>query len=324
MGLFTPLPLSEARRLGAEFGLDVAAVESLSAGSVNSNYRLTDASGTRYFARAYEEQGQKGAEAELRLLIELSSVGVPVPVPRARAEGGHVGELAGKPFAVYPWVDGEVVCQARVTEAHMDAIGTALGRIHAATPRVTPLSGGRFRPEDLRGRLARIRAESPSHAADADLIESRLDVYVPKRDRGLPAGVIHGDLFRDNTLFVRGTTRIASLVDFESASQGCFAFDMMVTLLAWCYGDAFREDLVNAFLSAYSAVRPVTAQERDALPIEGAIACLRFATTRITDFAMRTPPGQTPGRDYRRFLGRLAAIEAGALSAAFGALVRNP
>jgi len=320
MGLFTPLSLPEARRLGAEFGLDVAAAEALPAGSVNSNYRLTDTSGTRYFARAYEEQGQKGAEAELRLLIELSDLGVPVPVPRARRDGGHVGELAGKPFAIYPWVDGEVVCQARVSEHHMAAIGTALGRIHAATPRVTPLSGGRFRPEDLRARLARIRAESPEHAADADLIESRLDVYVGRRDAALPSGVIHGDLFRDNTLFERGTTRVASLLDFESASHGCFAFDIMVTLLAWCYGDGFREELVNAFLSAYDGVRPITAEERDALPVEGAIACLRFATTRITDFAMRAPPGQAPGRDYRRFLGRLAAIEAGVLSTAFDSL----
>lgn len=317
MGLFTALPLSEARRLGAEFGLDIAAAEALPAGSVNSNFRLTDAGGIRYFARAYEEQGQKGAEAELRLLAELAAVGVPAPVPLARRAGGHVAELAGKPFAVYPWVDGEVVCQARVTEAHMTAIGAALGRIHAATPLVTPLSGGRFRPEDLRARLARIRAESPAHAADAARIEERLDHYVPRRDASLPSGVIHGDLFRDNTLFERGSTRIASLLDFESASHGCFAFDIMVTLLAWCYGDAFRPELVNAFLAAYASVRPVTAAERDALPVEGAVACLRFATTRITDFAMRTPPGQAPARDYRRFLGRLAAIEGGELAAAF-------
>jgi hypothetical protein len=46
---------------------------------------------------------------------------------------------------------------------------------------------------------------------------------------------------------------------------------------------------------------------------EGAIAALRFATTRITDFALRTAPGATPKRDYRRFLARLNEVETGEL-----------
>jgi hypothetical protein len=41
--------------------------------------------------------------------------------------------------------------------------------------------------------------------------------------------------------------------------------------------------------------------------------CLRFATTRITDFAMRTPAGQTPKRDFKRFLARYAALDNGVM-----------
>jgi homoserine kinase type II len=315
MGLFTALPLSEAQRLGAEFGLDVVSVEALAAGSVNSNYRLVAGDGTRFFARAYEEQGKDGAEAELRLLSELAPAGVPTTVPLARRDGGHVADFAGKPFAVYPWVDGEILCHGRLTPVHLAAVGNALGRLHAATAVVTPLAGGRFRPEDLRVRLDRIRHESPEHVDAANHIEERLDHYVARRDPSLPAGVIHGDLFRDNVLF--SGTSILALIDFESASRGCFAFDVMVTLLAWCYGDAFRMDLVLAMMRAYTSVRPLEAVEREALVVEGAIACLRFATTRITDFSMRTPPGEKPGRDYRRFLGRLEAMEQGVLEPAF-------
>jgi hypothetical protein len=53
--------------------------------------------------------------------------------------------------------------------------------------------------------------------------------------------------------------------------------------------------------------------ERAALANEGAIAALRFATTRITDFALRAAPGEAPKRDYRRFLARLAELEHGEL-----------
>jgi Ser/Thr protein kinase RdoA (MazF antagonist) len=69
-------------------------------------------------------------------------------------------------------------------------------------------------------------------------------------------------------------------------------------------------------------VRPLEDRELDALGVEGAIACLRFATTRITDFAMRAPAGKPPVRDYRRFLARLAELESGAIDDAVAGLRR--
>lgn len=315
MGLFTPLPPSEARRLGAEFGLDVSRVEPLSAGSVNSNFRLRDAAGRAYFARIYEEQGVEGAEAEVRLLSELARAGLPMTEPLSRRGGGHVATTAGKAFAIYLWVEGEILCQKRVTPAHATAVGRALAALHRATPLVTRLDGGRFRVEDLFSRLDRVERESPLHRDAALFIRSRLEHYAAERRTDLPVGVIHGDLFRDNVLF-RGE-EIAALLDFESASFGPFAFDLMVTLEAWCYGDAFDEALVEALLSGYEGVRPLEPGERDALLVEGAIAALRFATTRITDFSMRAAEGTPPGRDYRRFLARLEELERGLLHRIF-------
>jgi len=310
MGRFTELDLDRARAVGAEFGIDVAAVESLAEGSVNSNFRLTDASARRYFGRIYEEQGAEGAAAELRLLEELARQGVPT-TPPLWAGSSPFAFVNGKPFALYPWVDGEILCHPRVTVANCAAVGEALARVHLATPRVTPLAGGRFRVEDLLARLDHIEAESPEHRDAALHIRRRLRHYTQRRNLAIPAGVIHGDLFRDNVLW-QGS-RIAALIDFESASHGPFAFDVMVTIHAWCYGDAFRPDLVQATLDGYHAVRRLEPDERAALPIEGALAALRFATTRITDFSMRTPPGERPLRDYRRFLARLEALESGML-----------
>lgn len=317
MALLTPLSIADARRLGAELGLDVAAIEPLTAGSVNSNFALRTADGARYFARLYEEQGREGALAELSLVRALSGLGVPVVESLPRQDTAGVGDFEGKPFAVFPWVDGEIVCQGRVTEDACHKLGAALARVHLATPRVVRPSEGRFRIDDLRERLQRVEAgQHRAYFADVARIRERLSYYEQARRRLSPArGVIHSDLFRDNVLWREG--ELVALLDFESVCEGPFAYDVMVTVSAWCFGSAFEPKLVEALLAGYHRLRPITADEREALKVEGAIGCLRFATTRITDFSLRTPAGQAPVRDYRRFLGRLDAIEGGAIDGCF-------
>jgi homoserine kinase type II len=318
VALLTALPLADARRLGAEFGLDVTAIEPLSAGSVNSNFALTDATGRRYFARLYEEQGREGALAELRLVGELARAGVPVVQCLPRTDGAGVGDFSGKAFAVFPWLDGEILCQGRVTGVACEKLGAALARVHLTTPQLVRPSEGRFRIVDLRERLDRVEREGQvAYAADVARIRQRLAHYEAERRRlQAPRGVIHSDLFRDNVLWTKAG-ELSALLDFESACEGAFAYDVMVTICAWCYGSSFDKALVEALLRGYHALRPIRDAEVAALRVEGAVGCLRFATTRITDFSLRAPPGQPPLRDYRRFLQRLEAIEAGALNGCF-------
>ena len=318
MALLTALPLTDAVRLGREFGLEVAAVEALAAGSVNSNFAFTTTDGRRFFARLYEEQGREGALAELSLVRALADAGVPVVQCLLRVDGGGVGDFQGKACAIFPWLDGEILCQGRVSAAACHALGAALARVHLTTPLVARPSQGRFRIVDLRERLARVEASGHrQYLADVAHIRQRLEHYETERaGQSAPRGVIHSDLFRDNVLWTK-QGELAALLDFESACEGAFAYDVMVTICAWCYSSRFETELAEALLRGYHAVRPITAAEAPALKVEGAVGCLRFATTRITDFSLRATPGQPPVRDYRRFLARLSAIEAGALDGCF-------
>lgn len=313
VALLTSLPLSDARRLGREFGLEVVDIQALSVGSVNSNFALTAADGRRYFARLYEEQDREGALSEVALVRALSGAGVPV-VPCLPRSGGGVGDFQGKAFAVFPWVEGEILCQGRVTEAACSKLGAALARVHLTTPRLPRPGEGRFRIPDLRERLQRVEdGGHREYLEDVARIRERLTFYETEREKlAAPRGVIHQDLFRDNVLWT-AEGELLALLDFESVCEGAFAYDLMVTLSAWCYGARFELGLVEALLRGYHAVRPLVGPEVAALRVEGAIGCLRFATTRITDFSLRAAPGQPPVRDYRRFLARLSALESGEL-----------
>jgi len=143
--------------------------------------------------------------------------------------------------------------------------------------------------------------------ADVARLSSRLEEHATRVPAPEVSGLVHGDLFRDNVLWKDG--RIAALLDFESASHESYPFDLMVTLLAWCFGDGLDADLARAMAQGYARVRPVPEAEAARLHAEGSFAALRFAVTRITDFELR-PAGSGIRKDYRRFLARGEALEA--------------
>lgn len=319
MALLTPMTIDAARQIGREYGLDVVDVEALRAGSVNSNFRLRTRSGTSFFARVYEEQGPAGAAAELRMLSELQRLGVPTVAPLPLLAGGHAASHQGKPVGVVPWIAGEILCLGRITESVARRLGRALAGVHAASASLGEIPEGRFGLQDLRVRLDAIESATDRFEADVTFIRERLARYAAVPADGLPRGLIHGDLFRDNALWRRADAPspeeldLVALIDFESASRGVFTYDLMVTIHAWCYGSEFNLRLVRALIDGYCTVRALLPEEYRALRSQGALAALRFATTRITDFSMRAAPGEAPARDYRRFLARLEAIEKGAL-----------
>lgn len=316
MACLTTLTLAEATVLASEYGLQLRSFDALEAGSVNSNFRFVVAGGP-VFGRIYEEQGLAGAEAESRMLTELAETGVPVSPPLPRRDGALVGLAHGKPFGLYPWVVGEWLCHQRLTAEHCRLLGEALARVHLATSRLTAFPPGRFGLPQIRERLTFIQRTAPQFASAVEFIESGIGRYEREVNPELPRGLIHGDLFRDNVLWRHGSVgeppRIAALLDFESASEGVFTYDLMVCVLSWCFTDKLDLSRVSALLDGYESLRPLSPAERDSTTSEGMAVCLRFATTRITDFAMRTPPGQTPKRAFERFFDRYAALDAGAM-----------
>jgi homoserine kinase type II len=311
MALLTPLSLDDARRLGALYGLDVTAVTPVLAGSVNTNVELGLASGGRVFLRVFEEQTLAAAAGDARLLAHLAPRGVITPQPLALLAdpGAFIAEHAGKPVAVFPWVEGEILCQARVTPAAAAQVGEALARIHLAGASFAQAPPSRFGPAQLRERIRTLRAMTlaPELVVMVERLAARVEEHTSRAPLATGWGLAHGDLFRDNVLWKEG--RIVALLDFESASHESYPFDLMVTLLAWCFGDRLEPELARAMAQGYARARPLPEEEAARLHEEGSFAALRFSITRITDFELR-PQGSGVFKDYRRFLARGEALDA--------------
>ena len=311
MAILTVPREEELRALSHAFSTlgDLTAVHGITGGTVNSSYALEFAAG-RYFLRIYEEQDAKGAAREAKVLAHLAGHGVVTPAPIASPVTGEtLFTIGGKPAALFPWINGEIICQAGVTPLLAHEVGRALARIHKAGHAPdAPLDAGRFGPIELEKRCQRVALSTDLEAkALAPTLRAACLAAIERRsenDGRAPSGLIHGDLFRDNVLWDRGTGKIAALLDFESAHDGPFAFDIAVTILSWSYGNTLDLSIARAVVEGYRSVRELERADREVLYDEMLLAALRFTITRITDGAIRV------GKRWQRFVERRQAIEA--------------
>jgi homoserine kinase type II len=310
MAILTVPQEDELRALSEAFSSlgDLRAVHGITGGTVNSSYALDFAAG-RYFLRIYEEQDAKGAARESQVLAHLAAHGVVTPAPMTASTGETLFTIGGKPAALFPWVEGEILCQARVTPLHAHEVGRALARIHKAGHAPSaPLDAGRFGPRELEKRCERVALSTDLEAkALAPTLRAACLAAAEKQDENegrAPSGLIHGDLFRDNVLWDRATGKIAALLDFESASDGPFAYDVAVTILSWSYGATLDLSIARALVEGYRSVRELERADREVLHDEMLLAALRFTITRITDEAIRV------GKRWQRFVERRQAVEA--------------
>jgi homoserine kinase type II len=310
MAILTVPGEDELRALAAAYPLgDLHAVQGIEAGTVNSSYALDFAAG-RYFLRIYEEQDASGAAREAKVLAHLAGNGVVTPAPVTANDGETLVTIGGKPAAVFPWIDGDMLCQAGVTLLHANQVGGALARIHKAGHAPdAPLDAGRFGPRDLEARCERVALSTdPEAKALAPTLRAACLAAAEKRDENegrAPSGLVHGDLFRDNVLWDRANPyKIAALLDFESAHDGPFAYDLAVTILSWSYGATLDLSIARALVEGYRSVRELERADREVLYDEMLLAALRFTITRITDEAIRV------GKRWQRFVERRQAVEA--------------
>ncbi len=321
MATFTVLDAADAETIAAAAGLPtVDAVIPIAAGTINSNFAFVSGD-QRWFVRVNEGKQPADVAWEADLVAALAAAGVPTPVPRL-VDGARWLVHRGLLVSVFPWIDGAILSAAAVTVDTAAALGATLGRLHRAARPRWPAHGraGIYQWPDIVARLPRIAAaERPELAAPLATLTAtaaELAALAPVR-AAASQGLIHGDLFRDNVLWDGG--RLVAILDFEQASAGSLVYDLAVVLNDWYWRRGASDApgpapaLAAAVLAGYQDVRPLTAADRAALPVEVRAAAARFTITRVTDIYLRQL--DTPDKDFRAFLARLVAWRGPALGA---------
>ncbi|EGD57305.1 homoserine kinase [Novosphingobium nitrogenifigens DSM 19370] len=295
MAVYTHLGAEDMAALIATYDVGtLVSAKGIAEGVSNSNWLIEttgcDGNGARYILTMYEFRIElDDLPYFLSLLDHLAAKGCPVPRTIHDRDGALYRMIGDKAVALIEFLPGVSVSTPTAGQAR--AAGRELARLHRAAADFPATRANAMGIAEWQ-RLA--QACGPDGLATiapwlADLVASELPRFAAAWPKGLPETVIHADLFPDNVLVLGDT--VTGLIDFYFACNDMAAYDVAVTHLAWCWDPAdgnFRADLSRALLEGYEGVRPLSDEERAALPLLAQGAAMRFVMSRAYDW-LNTP-----------------------------------
>ena len=233
-------------------------------GISDTTYILCDSFGEKYICKLYESASLEEVERE-RDLLSLLRPSFLVPKPLFQ-----LFQYQNRPLAFYSFIEG--TSPQKPTTIEIEKIAQFLAELHTLSPKTGSLSNEFYTHKSIQMML---------HNAPCEF-QKRYELV--KNIPLVSDGLIHGDLFPDNSKFIKD--ELSGVFDFIESSIGDFSFDLAVVANSWCDNTS-----IDVLLETYNRFSPKIVTHSSLLNMMK-FAALFYALQRYCDGS----------KDYREYL----------------------
>lgn len=306
MAVYTHLSDEDMEQIAAQYGLGaVTSWHGITEGIENTNY-LLNTEKQKVILTIYEKRlNTDDLPFFLNLKEHLAANGIACPVPLHTLEGKQTITIYEKTAAIVSFLEGKSITAIR--NPHLTELGCALAKMHNASENFEMTRSNDLSLDGWKSLIEHI--DNEKEKIDTSFKEYITDEYEFLSNNWvseLPSGVIHADLFPDNVFF-DDQDKLSGIIDFYFACNDIFLYDVAIALNAWCFEPNHEFNITKAglLLKAYHAVREISDEEREALPILCRGAALRFLLTRIYDFINPVAGAVVTAKDPKEYVQKL-------------------
>lgn len=279
----------------------ISHIRDLSTGYGNQNHVVSTDQDT-YFLRIYRDQPLAQVRGEMAVLRDLQNYDFPTAYPIARLDGEWISIWDGEPVVLYPFLRGGTPVVSRHS-------GRTMGQVVAQLALVPPPQGF-SRPNIVGTETLRVALmEVEQHPNMLRTLRERFlkhgHAFAERQESPLPRGLVHGDVFPENTLFEK--EQLVALVDFEAVCEEVLVFDLAMTIHGFGYrNNCLDQELCGGIIEAYEQIRPLSEAERKSIPEFLCRAALGMSAWHIQYLLKR--PLERQSRRVEEWLERLDAL----------------
>jgi len=279
MSVYTSVNIEELKIWLQDYALDnLTDYQGIKSGITNTNYFLMTAH-DRFVLTLFEKNTIEDLPYFVDLMAHLAKNSFLCPKPIFKNNGIALSILKNKPALIVTCLKGKELNKPEVK--HCKAVGASLAELHMKSANFTAQHQNTRDLNWIKKTAETLFSELPQ---DESLLLREEILYQEKKNYKLPKSTIHGDLFRDNVLFLND--QVSGFIDFYYACTDYLILDVAIAVNDWCVNNdgSFDEARLNAFLDAYKKIRSFNDDEDQAWNDILRLASLRFWVSRLNDF----------------------------------------
>lgn len=309
MAVYTHLSFEEIRQLLTHYSLgNLHDAKGIAEGVENTNYRIETREGEetqRYILTLFEKR-VRGEELPffMGVMGHLAEHHFPAPRPIPLRTGEYTFCYQGKPVCLVSFLTGRPV--EKIGSAHLSALGQIISAMHEALADCKEERPNDLGPDGWQQLYVKVKAGLNS-------IDGRLEKEIGQIlehtcsdwPQDLPMGIIHADLFPDNVFF--DGDAVSGVIDFYFACRDFLAYELAICINAWCFDGekSWNPGKAKALIAGYEQIRPLSHEEKAALPILMRGAALRFFLTRAHDWLFHDDNALVTPKDPMEYAAKL-------------------
>jgi len=286
MAVYTKISKKEISYINKKFEVNrIIKFNGIKQGIENTNYLLKSRN-NKFILTIFEKRvSQKEIPFFMKLMDQLNNLKINCPKPLKNKSGNYQIRIKNKMASIVSFLDGKD--KKKLNLKNCFDVGKMVAQIHLSSKKIRLYRKNSMGIKNLNPLLNSIKFKSKKFINIEKFLKNNFRDIKKKWPKGLPNGIIHGDLFIDNIFFKNN--RLSGVIDFYFAANDYFMYEIAICVNALCFDKKKSKFLINKkkvknLIKGYESIKKISIKEKKSLNILCRGAAMRYFLTRLYDY----------------------------------------
>ena len=307
MAVYTKISKKNISYINKKFDIEkILNFKGIKQGIENTNY-LLKSKNNKFILTIFERRvSKKEIPFFMNLMDELHKSKINCPKPQMKKDGGYLINLKNKAACIVSFLNGKDKKSLNFKNCY--DIGKMIAEMHQSTKKINLTRKNSMGVRNLNPLLKSIRFKSKKFTNVEKFLKNNFKDIKRKWPKGLPNGIIHGDLFIDNIFFKNN--KLSGIIDFYFAANDYFMYEIAICINALCFDKINSKFKINKLkirnlVKGYEKIKKISAKEKKSLNILCRGAAMRYFLTRLYDYTNTPKTALIKIKDPREYYQKL-------------------
>ena len=232
MAVYTKISKKEISNINKKFKVEeIINFKGIKQGIENTNY-LLKSKNNKFILTIFEKRvSQKEIPFFMKLMDQLNDLKINCPKPLKNKSGNYLIRIKNKTACIVSFLDGKDKKKLNIKNCF--DIGRVIAQMHLSSKKIKLYRKNSMSIKNLNPLFNSIKFKSKKFINIEKFLHNNFRDIKRRWPKGLPKGIIHGDLFIDNIFFKNN--KLSGIIDFYFAANDYFMYEIAICVNALCF-----------------------------------------------------------------------------------------